>query len=179
MRPSIRNLICVLIAVASTYQSGKAQEVTPEKFNIYGGFGLPELFHLGVRMQRTNGQIGLSLGYAPTDLSDDEHAFTVTADYLRNFGGESKWSTRQPWFWRAGLVYLHDATRYRINHDVFANIRIGREFNISKRSGVAFDLGVFTSVFHRKTIRMEGGSRFIFSLPDVLPSAGLVYFYRL
>lgn len=61
-------------------------------FNVVAGIGLPELTHVGLRYNKDQGQIGLSVG----QLSQ-LRLLAVSADLQLHFAGSSKHIDRKPW----------------------------------------------------------------------------------
>lgn len=156
------------------------QALGQEKINISAGLGHPELLNLGVRFQLEQSQLGLSAGLLPN--SDDE-AFAVAGDYYYHFGGASELSTRKPWFAKAGLNYYNVKNEFEKNQYLFLVPRIGRDFNLSRKVGIALEGGI-SLVLSRKEIELKprAGSGFFDGSGEtgnIFPSLGINVFYRL
>lgn len=115
--------------------SFKSHTLGQEKINLSVGFGILEFANVGVRFQIKQSQIGFSVG---TYLWSNDPIFSFLADLHLHFGDLSKLSDRKPWYMRFGLVYVYPILHKK---DLYLNIRIGREFNLSKKVGLYVDLG--------------------------------------
>lgn len=147
-----------------------------EKVNISAGMGIPELLNVGVRYQLKQAQIGISFGSVPVK---DESIFSVSGDVYYHFAGLTKLSNRRPWYGKVGLNYLRDETKTLLDKYLYLNLRIGRDFNISKKIGIEIDAGAIFQLFN-KTIRFQppGGWNLDIKFP-VIPSFGIGLFYRI
>jgi hypothetical protein len=153
-----------------------SQLLGQEKVNISAGMGLPELLNVGLRYQLKQAQIGISVGSVPLK---DESILSVSGDVYYHFAGLSELSDRRPWYGKVGLNYLRDETKTLVDKYLYLNLRIGRDFNISKKIGIEIDAGAIFQLFN-KTVRLEpsGGWSFDINIP-VLPSFGAGLFYRI
>lgn len=148
-----------------------------EKVNISAGFGFPELINLGVRYQIKQIQIGMSVGTYPVK---DEELMTIStsADIYYHFGGFSELSSRRPWYGRIGLNYLFYETKTFIDKSIGLGLRIGRDFNISKKIGIEIDTGVFSELYFDR----KGKYPYEYDYNpgfNIYPSFGIELFYRL
>jgi hypothetical protein len=121
-----------------------------EKINVTWGIGFPELLNFGVRYEMGQTQIGVNYGSIPH--TGAEEWFSISSDVYYHFGGMTRLSERRPWYARTGLNYVRDETTSSIENDLFLNVRIGRDFNISKKVGVEIDAGPGFLPFHKRTI---------------------------
>ena len=158
-----------LIVIGSPLQGQKS-------LNIYSGLGLPELFNAGVRYQMMQNQAGLGAGALL--FSGSESIYTVSADFYHHFGGTSEISTRRPWYWRIGLNYFHDETKYSIYEYFYLCSGIGREFNLSRRFGLEIDLGGVFQIAYKETVKIPHTDFLGLDFP-VLPGFGVEFFYRI
>jgi hypothetical protein len=138
-----------------------------EKVNISVGVGVPEAINLGFRFQHKQAQLGISLGSFPLK---DEKFVTVSADLYYHFGGISDLSERRPWFTRSGLIYILDKKATFTDKVLLLNLRIGRDFNISEKTGFEIDAGIGIRILSD----VESGWDF-----PVIPALGIIFFYRL
>lgn len=147
-----------------------------EKFNISAGMGYPELINLGIRYQMGQSQVGISAGYFPDRYTD---FFSVGADYFYHFGGTSTLSARRTWYGRLGLNHYTIKDEFEKKTYLFLAPRIGKDFNLSPRWGIAADAGV-TIFLSRQRERLN--EEFYFGTEqrsDFNPSLGFSIFYRL
>ncbi len=140
-----------------------------DKVNITAGFGTCELLNLGLRFQFQQSQLGFSIGTLPVK----DGGFSVTSDFYYHFGGSSDLSALRPWYGKFGLIYLKSKTENSTDSYLFLDLRIGRDFNFSKKFGMAIDAGPAIQLIHTTT-DAEGGWSF-----PVYPAMGLAFFYRL
>lgn len=161
----------------STHSGKRQKESLHDKVNVVIGSGYPELINIGLRFQLKQTQLGFSVGSWPSD--HDEKFLSVSGDLFFHFAGVSTLSERRPWYGRIGLNYAREENEYAIDKYVFFNTRMGRDFNISKRLGIAIDFGVLIELSHTETRKQpSSGWDLSFELP-VLPSFGLALFYRI
>ena len=143
-----------------------------EKFNIAAGLGHPELINLGLRYQMGQSQLGISAGIFPGEYED---AYSVGGDYYYHFGETSVLSTRRPWYARLGLYQLRLETDYEKRKYLLLVPRIGKDFNLSPKLGIAADAGV-SLVLNREE---EGFFDETAGISDLIFSIGFSLFYRL
>lgn len=143
-----------------------------EKFNIAAGLGHPELIHVGLRYQMGQSQLGISAGFFPGEYED---AYSVGADYYYHFGTPSVLSSRLPWYGRIGVYQFSLENEYEKNKYLLLVPRIGKDFNISPKLGIAADVGI-SLVLSRE---QEGIYGTVEGRSDVLLSLGFNIFYRL
>lgn len=171
------HIFCAACLVLLATHCAKAQDEVIENWNVRAGFGIPEMINGGIYYQDGQDQLGGSFGWLPT--RPDEFVLTAQLDWHHHFAGQSEWSKRRPWYFRLGFLYIYDETRYRVNHSIYNNVRIGREFNFSEQSGLSFDIGILIERYNQE-IEKEPGPGAFFSFPsDFLPTAGLTFYYRL
>jgi len=117
--------------------------VGKKKLTIAGGIGFPDLMNLSLRLTFGQDQLGISGGYMP-DWRGDYYSFSI--DYFRHYGGYSRLSYFKPWFFRTGFTLIieedSEPNMGRTAYYPLIYIRIGREFNISKRFGFSIDIGL-------------------------------------
>lgn len=147
-----------------------------EKVNISVGAGIPELLNVGLRYQFKQTQIGIGLGSMP---KSDGSIISVYGDFYYHFAKLSKFSNRKVWYGKIGLNYLREENDYFIEKYVYLNLRVGRDFNISKKMGVQIDAGAIFQLYDEE-IRKIPPSGFGLDLNfPVLPSLGIGLFYRI
>ena len=154
------------------------QRITGQnQVDIIGGIGVPELINIGANVQFDQTQIGLKIGSFPSD----ESLFSFSADFYYHFAGTSELSSRRPWYMRAGLNYLRNETKTRVEKYSYLNLRIGREFNISNKIGIDVDAGIVFQISYSVTEK-EPSTSLSFNFgrdTKVFPGIGAEIFYRL
>jgi hypothetical protein len=156
----------------------RTHETKMERINFSAGAGFTELINAGLRYQFLDQhQAGLSVGYLPFI---NESAASVAGHYTRHFAGFTELSERYPWYLRGGLNYNRSESSFIIDRYFFANIRIGRDFNFSRRFGIELDSGVTFRLFHDETIKTPGGGGYKLGIfRPVYPSFSMAVFYRI
>lgn len=152
-----------------------------ENFNVTAGIGLPEMLNLGLRMQFGQKEVGLAVGMWP-DTSED--VFTVSGDFYYHFGGNSEYTSLRPWFLKTGLTYLKAEDEWERENTFVLVPRIGREFNISSRFGIAVEAGLLVIISDETKVKKERPSSWFGNLDlnfdgSLLPAAGINLYYRL
>ncbi|MBW6499075.1 MAG: autotransporter outer membrane beta-barrel domain-containing protein [Bacteroidales bacterium] len=186
MRTFSKAFVVILLAILALATPLKSQG----SFAVSAGVGGPEIFHLGFRVKladqwQLGAFIGSAFGSATEQRGDapkekiDAYAMGLAAFF--HFGGQSAHTPLKPWYLRAGLSYVHfDGTDYisKYNH---ADIRLGRGFNLTPRSGLELDAGLALMLSHKHQTKPGG-------LPEglpvevenkVLPAFGLRFFYKI
>lgn len=169
----IKNLFLgFILLLVSTLSMGQ------EKFNISAGVGYPELLNLGLRFQLEQSQWGIYGGALP---ADNDKGFSLGVDYYYHYGGTSNFSSRRPWFVKAGLNYYYIEEPFNENTYVLLLPRIGRDLNLSPRIGIALDGGLFIVLVRSEEDREPGELSPWASgnLPAIGPGFSLNVFYRL
>ena len=98
---------------------------------------MPELIHVGFHKQLYQTQIGFSIGLIP----DKKSILTVSGNVYYHFGGTSRLSNRRPWYVRFGLTYFREEDEYAVDKYGFISLRIGRDLNITKKTGIDINAG--------------------------------------
>jgi len=158
-----------LLSIASLKSSYGQNEI-----NLSTGFGLPELFNIGIRGQFGQNVIGISVGTLP-GLPEGEKTFSVCGDLFCHFGKVPELSKRCVWYARGGFNYLSAINNDGEDRYTYLNLRFGRDLNLSKKIGIQVDAGGLIEI-SRKSIPETWLSDL---LPQVLPSLGLNFFVQL
>jgi hypothetical protein len=122
-----------------------ANQAFPQsKFELSGGYGVPELFNLGIKYGQ-NVQIGAYGGVYPFEWYGNTFVdWSCGIEIIYHFTGKSKFVEQAPWYILGGLAY-HDLgvmVPYE-EYDISVCPRIGRTLNFSKRWGMNLDIGLF------------------------------------
>ncbi|PZX60253.1 hypothetical protein LV84_00525 [Algoriphagus ratkowskyi] len=159
-------------------QIGHSQQ--REKINISIATGHNEGFNLGVRYQLNQMQVGLAFGTDFNKKKEINKPEIYTGEFFYHFAGTADLSQRKPWYLRNGIVlrkedYNHTDLR---TFNWSYNLRIGREFNISRKIGISLDGGIITRLGTK--YKKTGPNP---SYPDYVehpidPSLGLGLYYR-
>ena len=149
-------LLLVVLSIGSLHQAN-----AQGKLSIVGGIGFPESANAGLRIGiQDQAQIGFSIGAASS-------TFSILGDIFFHFAGKSSISVRKPWYFRIGFNYYRFEDQAGITRSTYLNIRLGREFNITERIGIAIDAGGLKGI----GISSE-------DIVPALPSGGIVIFYK-
>ncbi len=110
-----------------------------DKISLSAGIGILEFANVGVRYQIKQSQIGVSAGIYPTD---EESIWSIAGDLHLHLGELSNLSSRKPWYFRFGFVYVQNDNSTGTGHkNYYLSIRFGREINFSKKVGLYIDFG--------------------------------------
>ena len=170
MKAGAGSIKCLMIALVILMFSHRT--AAQERVNLAVGFGIPEMLNAGVRFQIDQVQLGVGMGAI-------ENMFSASGDFYYHFGGTSDLSDRRPWYARTGLNYLRDEQKDFIDKSFWISPRIGRDFNISEKFGVALDAGIAFRISHKEQRKnSEANYDPDFNFP-ILPALGLSLFYRL
>ena len=150
--------------------------IAQERINVTTGIGIQELLNVGLRYHISQTQLGISIGSLPLK---EEKIFSISADAYFHFGGRSELSTRRPWYSRIGMNYLRDETKTLIDKYLYANVRVGRDFNFSEKLGMNIELGMSIEAMNDRTFK-DSALVWIFNLDfPILPGLGICLFYRI
>ncbi len=176
MKNNMKALFCILLIITFSFSSGN-QLLGQKKVDISAGIGVPELLNIGMRLQLDQIQIGFSIGSFP---SEDRSYSAITGDFYYHFAGHSKLSNRWAWYGRGGITYQRKELVKPTYLDwawtakeLYFNLRLGRDINISPNIGINIDAGASFSLFYEYVGHM--GS---FHFP-VLPGLGATFFIRI
>lgn len=126
-----------------------------KKCELSAGFGIPELFNLGVVCgQKVQYGAKLELLGPISWYGDDFFDWSIAAEVRYRFAGKSKFVDQAPWYVSGDLV-LHDLSLmtlggyYYEKYGLSLNPRIGRTFNLSEQTGLNMDVGLFIPLRNR------------------------------
>lgn len=146
-----------------------------EKLSITAGFGYPQLPNVGLRLNGKQSQLGISAGFINT-RGEKANSFCLDAYY--HFGGKSQFTSRKPWFVKAGVNQYYSELKYSTQRNGYFIPAIGREFNISKK----FALEVYggAAFLLQGRVFPNQGSAMTESKPyPVIPTVGFGGFYKI
>ena len=158
------------------YEEYENQASGQEILNVSAGFGLPELFNIGLRRQFEQFQIELSTGFVPDAVTPDQglSIYTVSVNVRNHIAGSSELSDRRPWYLKKGLILFRYADKdpRDVEDHFFLDVRIGRDFNLSNKLGIYFDIGPVLNFASR------GGEFVEEEFPPLMLGFGIGLFYR-
>jgi hypothetical protein len=157
-----------------------------EKINVSLGVGMTEWGNIGLRYQMKQTQ--LVLNYGTNFIFKDQdgnpsNLMVISGSVYKHLFGESKFSTRMPWFLKAGVSYARKTNNHLLrSREGFVNLIFGRDINFSKRLGSDIGVGVFTRVYQYRIDAIDSnGQPFIVGENDVFqiyPALDINLFYR-
>jgi outer membrane protein W len=177
MKARLSNTAAIVVLVSSFLSIPNKECNAQNKFNISTGFGILEMLNVGINYRiNEKTQTGIKIGGLPLK---NESIFSVSGNYYYHFAGESKLSSRPPWFGKVGISYFRDETEKVIEKYFFTGLRLGREINFTNKIGVRIDAGFDIQVKHfsKEKIPISGGS-FNMNIPFI-PCFGINLFYSL
>jgi hypothetical protein len=150
------------------------------KFELSGGFGIPELLNVKARYGH-NLQVGASIGLlGPFEwYGGNVWDWSCTAEILYHFAGKSKYTEQPTWYLSGGLGIHHLNLMCPFDYcyesyDISFNPRIGKTLNLSKKTGLNCDIGVFLPLSMSQDESLYNKLDF-----KVLPSGSISFFIRL
>jgi len=181
-RKKIENMKCkrivfyTLLLIVFLFKTNN-QLFGQEKINIKVGVGMPELLNFGVSYQLNQIQIGAGVGFVP--FVQDEKINSFFGDIHFHFGGFSKLSNRRSWYGRVGVNYFQDDTEYILYKYLYLNTQVGRDFNITKRMGIAAGAGFMYRLNYEEVENKPSSGWNISINYSALPSFEVRLFYRI
>ncbi len=140
-----------------------------DRFKIYGGYGFPEGLIIGPRIQFNRVQLGVGVGGRY-----DGGYYSLSGDVSYHFGQSPELSESSPWYIKGGVTkwfsHLEVATE---NPPLATNLRLGLDFNISKKFGLNIELGLLIGKGFVDDI-IAG-----YSYTGIVPGFGIFFYYRL
>ncbi|MEN8118526.1 MAG: hypothetical protein ABFS16_16200 [Bacteroidota bacterium] len=167
--------IIVFITFLILCQSVYAQEENQPKGKTYltAGFGVMEVFNIGLDLENNNSQFGFKVGGL---VADGETLFSLTGDYSYYFAGNSKRTNNRTWFGKTGLQYFSDKADTFHEKAAYLFARVGKRFYFSSKAGVKIDLGMGFRIHHYEYYKQRPLIDFDF---PVMPGMGISFFYRI
>ncbi len=141
-------------------------------FEVYGGVGVMEAYHIGGSYQMDHLSFGASLGY---HTAYSENMYSIAANAYYYFAGSSKHTEKPVWFGRLTLNHITLRDSELLGRALYLSPRLGREFNFSPCCGLRADIG-FNYMVYDKTI--DNVDKTIDFDSDILPAFSIVFFYR-
>ena len=172
--PRIKAIIFILLIISNFATPVKL--LGQGKFSITGGVSTAELLNGGIRYRIKQSQIGLSAGFIP---AYSYQSLAISSNFYYHFGGSSEFSDVRPWYGKSGLLYIVDEDEYVMDKGLYLPVQIGRDFNISNKFGINFELGLSFLLTNDRAIKKIRNSEFGESEASSFPCFGIGCFYRL
>ena len=153
------------------------QILAQEGASISLGYGLPELMNIGFQYQKSDVQIGFSVGTNPFE----HNKFALSSALFFYFGKHSDLSERRLWHFRIGIDYLRDERKTVTHKYLLLDSRIGRDIYISRQVGIRVSLGLSYILEHEKIYKQPPSvysGWFDFDLP-IYGGSGISVFCRI
>jgi hypothetical protein len=143
MKPHIMKLLVLLFGLFFI----NVPTFSQSKFVLSAGIGEPEFFNVKIKYGQ-NLQFGICVGgYIGHGLWGSNKIIvqgSCAAEIEYHFLGKSKYVEQPPWYTLGGLGYYDiPISGLYGSYDIGFYPRIGRTFNLSKRSGINLDVGTF------------------------------------
>jgi len=168
--------LLIILLTFCMHDRVNAQEIDKDTLHFYTEIGTPVGFNIGTRIQFDQVQVGLGIGFIP-----DVNMTSFSGDIFYHFAGYSYLSKKRLWYARVGLNYTKFSSHIT-DEFLFLNTRIGKDFILSKKIGIAIDAGPVFKIFQKEMVNEFSSDNFNFSYfkPGVLSfSYGITLFYRL
>jgi hypothetical protein len=163
--------ICSILFICFHHLAGQEIKQTDAKTELTGGFGIMEVFNIGLDFENDNSQVGLKIGGL---AADGETLFSLTADYSYYFAGTSKKFGNRTWFGKAGIQYFSDKSDSFSEKATGFIIRAGRKIYFTEKTGVKIDLGMFFRIMHEEY--HENPPWLDWDMP-IFPGMGISFFF--
>lgn len=148
-----------------------------KKLNVSIGIGPNESSDISIRFQKNQIQYGLGFGTYFSQKRGTNRPEIFTGEFFYHFAGMAEFSTRRPWYLRNGLIFRNQNGNDIRTQTWFLNLRLGREFNLSKRTGLSLDGGIIARTRERtKIVGPNPPEDQVVEFP-IDPSFGLNFFY--
>ena len=152
-----------------------------KEFNFAGGYSSPEMLNVGLRMRVNQNQFGLSVGTNPGYKQEN---VSVSGDFYYHFGGSSSHTNLRPWYLKTGLTYMYSEDEWEQRMNLVLVPRLGREFNLTDRFGIALEAGIMIMLMSRDREKQHRPDSFSGDLDLIgrgvlMASAGFKVYYRL
>ncbi|WP_339876042.1 hypothetical protein [uncultured Algoriphagus sp.] len=169
-------LILLLLLVISVV--GYSQE--REKVNMSIATGYNEGINLGLRYQLSQMQVGLAFGTDFRYKKEINKPEIYTTEFFYHFAGSAELSARKPWYLRNGIILRKEDYNYTDLRTFiwYYNLRMGREFNISRTVGMSVDGGIFYRMKTKHKVTGPNPSFENYVETPVGASFGLLFYYR-
>jgi len=136
--------VCLRITLLAIIISIASEAFSQSKIELSGGYGVPELFNLGIKYGQ-NMQVGAYGGIYPFKWYGDRVVdWSCGMELIYHFAGKSKHVEQAPWYLLGGLAYHHlNVMDPYERYDMSFCPRIGRTFNFSGKWGLNLDIALF------------------------------------
>lgn len=133
------------------------------KINIGVGADLLEYYNISFRYQGDQTQYALGIGALRNEY---ENRLSISTSFYYHFDGTSILTSRRPWYGKITINYNKYDNDYLYSEpdNLSAGLRVGRDFNLSKKLAINSDIGF--------SIGRIGGVSFY-------PTTGIWLFYRI
>ena len=171
-------LLFLILPLLFLSHLGNSQE--REKINFSIATGHNEGINLGLRYQLNQMQVGLAFGTDFNKKKEINKPEIYTGEFFYHFAGTAALSQRKPWYLRNGIVLRKEDYEYTdLRTFIWSyNLRIGREFNISRKIGFSLDGGIIARLKTKNKVTGPNPSYNDFVETPFNPSFGLGFYYR-
>lgn len=160
-----------IVVLTGCFMTSKAQR----NFDFAAGIGGLEMWHVAARYQLKQFKSGMSIGTYFIHRTND---IGLSADVYYHFAGKSKYTEVRPWYGRVGLHYQRYEDEYSKLQEYWLQYTIGRDFNLSKKFGIALDLGMSKRISQKEEIKKPRNTWDLFDFSS-WPGGSLQVYYRL
>ena len=168
--PQLSWLVLVIGFVFSSIQKAGCQK----NLDLGVGIGVQEMVHVATGYQFHQFKLGVSAGSIPVK---SQKTITYSGDLYYHFAGKSKYTSVRPWFARSGLIFRRLEDDLSIINDRWIYLRAGRDFNITKKFGIAVDAGLSKRIRYQEEFKRSYSSWNLFDFPE-WPSGAIQLYYR-
>lgn len=145
-----------------------------KNFNVGVGIGIQEMVHVTAGYQFNQFKLGVSMGSLPEKSSK---SITYSGDLYYHFSGKSKYTSVHPWFAHSGVTFRRLEDDLSIIEDSWIFLRAGRDFNFTKKVGMAVDAGWSKRLRYQEAFKRPASSWNLFDISE-WPSGAVQIYYR-
>jgi hypothetical protein len=152
------SILGFVLSINQVFSQGNIDEVySQDKFELSGGFGLPEAYNIRIKYGGRNVKIALGVGFLP----NSEKLRTVDIDIYYHFAKKSKFSDNLVWYALGGLNFMKYGGNNESSTELYPYLRVGRTINFSKKFGLNFDIGAIYNAYDDSHVLPSGSIGFL------------------
>jgi hypothetical protein len=156
-KKSIFLILGFLFSINQVFSQGNINEVySQDKFELSGGFGLPEAINLKIKYGGKNIKIALGGGFLP----QSEKLRTLDIGFYYHFAKKSKFTGNFVWYTLGGLNIMKFGSNSESSIEHYPYLRVGRAINFSKKTGLNVDIGACFNEYDDSPIVPSGSIGF-------------------
>jgi hypothetical protein len=163
-----------LLIIVQILLAGSTLFAQTKGFKTNIGYGIWESFHGGFDLRLKNYSVGIDIGTSFKTLPFDHKYYSITLDNTYFWGKVNKYDIKS-WYFDARLVYWNSFEPNTTWKVLQICPSIGREFNLTKSTGINLDLGPAILLYGSRL--SKNGEKVGWIYP-IYPEFRIEFFYR-